>query len=152
VLDDDLALMVEEGEHLARGRDGQACAGMSFLQDDVILYAATPHSQRANFTLAHELGHLLINWAGLYDWLSPHDNLAMVMETVAHLALAARAREDPGRVLCGRWAWLRFAERVDELAAFAAGLHPAAGTDAVAAVSAAFGRRASDLMAYIKAV
>jgi hypothetical protein len=68
------------------------------------------------------------------------------------LALAARAREDPGRVLGGRSAWLRFAERLDELAAFAAGLHPPAGTDAVAAVSAAFGRTASDLMAHIEAV
>jgi hypothetical protein len=45
-------------------------------------------------------------------------------------------------VLGGRSAWLRFAERLDELAAFAAGLHPPAGTDA-AAVSAAFGRTAS---------
>ena len=51
-----------------------------------------------------------------------------------------------------RSAWLRFAERLDELAAFAAGLHPAAGTDAVVAVSAAFGRTASDLMAHIEAV
>jgi hypothetical protein len=82
VLEDDLGLTVEEGEHLAGGRDGQACAGMSFVQDNVILYAATPHSRRANFTLAHELGHLLIDWAGLYDWLSRHDNLAMVMETL----------------------------------------------------------------------
>ena len=55
-------------------------------------------------------------------------------------------------MLGGRSAWLRFAERLDELAAFAAGLHPPAGTDAVAAVSAAFGRTASGPMAHIEAV
>jgi hypothetical protein len=70
---------------------------------------------------------------------------------LAHLALAARAREDPGRVLGGRSAGLRFAERLDELAAFAAGQHVPAGTDAVW-VSAAFGRTAPDLMAHIEVV
>jgi hypothetical protein len=51
-----------------------------------------------------------------------------------------------------RSAWLRFAERLDELAGFAAGLHPAAGADTVAAVSGALGQTASDLMAHIEPV
>ena len=51
-----------------------------------------------------------------------------------------------------RSAWLRFAERLDELAAFAAGLHPSVGGDVVAAVSGALGRTASDLMAHVEAV
>ena len=51
-----------------------------------------------------------------------------------------------------RSAWLRFAERLDELAAFAAGLHPPAGGDVVAAVSGALGRTASGLMAHVEAV
>jgi len=51
-----------------------------------------------------------------------------------------------------RSAWFRFAERLDELAAFAAGLHPAAEADVVAAVSRALGRTASDLMAQIETV
>jgi hypothetical protein len=51
-----------------------------------------------------------------------------------------------------RLAWLRFAERLDELAAFAAGLHPPEGEDVVAAVSGALGRMASDLTAHIEAV
>jgi hypothetical protein len=51
-----------------------------------------------------------------------------------------------------RSAWLRFAERAGELAAFAAGLHPPAGADVAAAVSAALDRTASDLMAYVEAV
>jgi hypothetical protein len=51
-----------------------------------------------------------------------------------------------------RSAWLRFAERLDELAAFAASFHPPAGEDVMAAVSAALGRTASDLTAHIEAV
>jgi hypothetical protein len=51
-----------------------------------------------------------------------------------------------------RAAWIRFAERLDELAAFAAGLHPAAGADVLAAVSAALGRTASGLRAHVEAV
>ncbi len=51
-----------------------------------------------------------------------------------------------------RSAWARFAERLDELAVFAAGLHPPAGADVVAAVSAALGQTASGLMAHIETV
>jgi hypothetical protein len=51
-----------------------------------------------------------------------------------------------------RAAWLRFAERLDELAAFAAGLHPPAGADVLAAVSAALGQTAAGLQAHVEAV
>jgi hypothetical protein len=51
-----------------------------------------------------------------------------------------------------RAAWLRFAERLDELAAFAAGLHPPAAQDVMATVSAALRRTASGLTAHIEAV
>ena len=51
-----------------------------------------------------------------------------------------------------RSAWLRFAERLDELAAFAASLHPPTGTDAVAAVSAALSQTASNMMDHVEAV
>src|SRR5215470_48162 len=51
-----------------------------------------------------------------------------------------------------RSAWLRFAERLDELAAFAAGLHPPAGADVVATVSSALGQTAPRLMAYVETV
>ena len=33
---------------------------MSFLDDGVILYAPTTNSRRQNFTLAHELGHWIV--------------------------------------------------------------------------------------------
>ena len=51
-----------------------------------------------------------------------------------------------------RSAWLRFAERLDELAAFAAGLHPPEGADVVAAVSAALAQTAADMTAHIETV
>ena len=51
-----------------------------------------------------------------------------------------------------RSAWLRFAERLDELAGFADGLHPPEGADVVAAVAAALRRTAMNLMAYVETV
>jgi hypothetical protein len=51
-----------------------------------------------------------------------------------------------------RSAWLRFAERLDELAGYATSLHPPGGEDVVAAVSRALGRTAADLMAHVEAV
>ena len=51
-----------------------------------------------------------------------------------------------------RSAWLRFAERLDELAAFAADLRPPAAEDVLAAVSAALSQTASGLTAQIEAV
>jgi Ferritin-like len=51
-----------------------------------------------------------------------------------------------------RSAWLRFAERLDELAAFAASLHPPIGEDVTAAVSAALGQTAANLKAHVEPV
>jgi hypothetical protein len=51
-----------------------------------------------------------------------------------------------------RAAWLRFAERLDELAAFAAVLHPPTGADVLAAVSAALSQTSSGLQAHVEAV
>jgi hypothetical protein len=51
-----------------------------------------------------------------------------------------------------RSAWIRFAERLDELAVFAAGLHPPAAADVVGAVSSALSRTASTLTAHVETV
>ncbi len=51
-----------------------------------------------------------------------------------------------------RSAWLRYAERLDELAAFADGLRPTTGAEVVTAVSAALSRAAADLMAQVETV
>lgn len=84
VLREDLKLTVRPAEHLSDARDdGGACDGMSFLQDGVILYAPTPWSRRENFTLAHELGHWLVDQApDVYDWLADQDEPGRLLETV----------------------------------------------------------------------
>src|SRR6516162_608942 len=51
-----------------------------------------------------------------------------------------------------RSAWLRFAERLDELAAFAAGLLPPVGADEVMAVAGALRRAAVTMTAHIETV
>jgi Ferritin-like len=50
-----------------------------------------------------------------------------------------------------RAAWLRYAERLDELAAFAANLHPPAAEHITASVSEALSRTASHLMTHLEA-
>ncbi|MGH3761326.1 ImmA/IrrE family metallo-endopeptidase [Actinophytocola sp.] len=80
----ELGLTVEAAEHLANRRgDGGACDGVSFLRDNVVLYAPTPYNRRENFTLAHELGHWLVGQVeGLYDWLADQDAPGPLLETL----------------------------------------------------------------------
>jgi hypothetical protein len=67
----------------ARRDDGGACDGMSFLDDGVILYAPTPNSRRENFTLAHELGHWLIDQLDdVYSWLADQSDPPRLLETI----------------------------------------------------------------------
>jgi hypothetical protein len=51
-----------------------------------------------------------------------------------------------------RSAWIRFAERLDELAEFASDLHPQDGEDVVAGVSGALSQMAAGLTAHVEAV
>jgi hypothetical protein len=51
-----------------------------------------------------------------------------------------------------RSAWLRFTERLNELAAFADDLHPPGGEQVVATVSGALGRTASSLIGHVETV
>lgn len=78
-----MALKVRAVDHLAEQRnDGGTCDGMSFLKDGVILYAATAN-RRENFTLAHELGHWLVDQVDeIFDWLSDQPNPAVALETL----------------------------------------------------------------------
>lgn len=91
----DLGLRVSAAEHLSEKRaDGGACDGLSFLKDGVILYAPTANSRRENFTLAHELGHWLIeqvpeifDW--LFDQLAPEKVLETLCDRIAQRLLLA---------------------------------------------------------------
>ncbi|MFJ6376273.1 ImmA/IrrE family metallo-endopeptidase [Pseudarthrobacter oxydans] len=80
----DLGLMVRAVESLASRRsEGGACDGVSFLQDGVVLYAPTAASKRQNFTIAHELGHWLVEKTpGVYDWIADQDEPGPVLETI----------------------------------------------------------------------
>ena len=80
----DLGLKVTAAEHLTERRaDGGACDGLSFLKDEVILYAPTDNSRRENFTLAHELGHWLVEQAPeIFDWLFDRGDPEQALETL----------------------------------------------------------------------
>lgn len=77
-----LGLHVRPVHTLANSRNGGgACDGMSFLIDGVVLYAPTPQSKRENFTLAHELGHWLIDQdEALLDVIADHQDPPKYLE------------------------------------------------------------------------
>lgn len=78
----DLQVQAMEGLSEERG-DGGFCDGMSYLQDGVVLYAPTPNSRRQNFTMAHELGHWIVERdEGLFNWIADQDNAAVLLESV----------------------------------------------------------------------
>lgn len=79
-----LGLTVRPVDALASSRgDGGFCDGMSYLEDGIILYAPTPNSRRQNFTLAHELGHWLVDQdVRLFDWIADQAEPDVVLESV----------------------------------------------------------------------
>lgn len=90
-----LGLRVTAADHLTEQRaDGGACDGLSFLKDGVILYAPTDNSRRENFTLAHELGHWLVEQVPeIFDWLfeqpAPETALETLCDRIAQRLLLA---------------------------------------------------------------
>jgi hypothetical protein len=100
----ELGLAVTAVEHLTQSRDdGGACDGVSFLEDGVILYAPTPTSRRQNFTLAHELGHWLVEQAdGVYDWLADQDDAGRILESLCdRIAQRLLLPDDAARAVIG---------------------------------------------------
>lgn len=79
----DLKLKVQQAEHLVASRQGGGvCDGESFLSEGVILYRPTGN-RRENFTLAHELGHWLVDQVDeIYDWLAQQDSADRLLETI----------------------------------------------------------------------
>lgn len=79
-----LGLTVRAVDTLSNSRaDGGFCDAMSFLEDGVILYAPTPNSRRQNFTLAHELGHWIVEQdQGLFDWIADQADPPALLETI----------------------------------------------------------------------
>jgi Zn-dependent peptidase ImmA (M78 family) len=85
----ELALDVVPVEQLRDSRGaGGWCDGVSLATDRVICYAPTPESRRQNFTLLHELGHILINGDDeALDWLAdrpdPSSDLERLCDAIA---------------------------------------------------------------------
>ena len=79
----DLGLKVRQAVHLVESRQGGGvCDGESFLSDGVILFRPTGN-RRENFTLAHELGHWLVDQVDeIYDWLGRQEHAEKLLETV----------------------------------------------------------------------
>jgi hypothetical protein len=78
-----LGLTVRPVDQLDQVRaDGGLCDGTSYFSDGVILYRRTGN-RRENFTLAHELGHWLVDRVdGVYDWLAEQPEPMKMLETV----------------------------------------------------------------------
>lgn len=75
-----------ESASLATRGDGGACDGVSFLDDGVLFYAPTPHSKRHNFTIAHEVGHHLVNQDDrVSDWVYDQQDHEAILETICDL-------------------------------------------------------------------
>lgn len=67
----------------SRRGGGGACDGISFLQDGVVLFAPTPNSRRENFTLAHEVGHWLVDARDeILDWLASQREPSVMLESL----------------------------------------------------------------------
>ncbi len=102
-----LGLTLSEATALGQSRDGGGwCDGVSFTEAGVILYAVTPWSRRENFTIAHEVGHHLVDGDendDLWDWLADHPDRSKFIEAtcdaIARRLLLPRSRVD--QVLSG---------------------------------------------------
>lgn len=80
---EDLGMRVRAVDAPAQARDdGGICDGTSYLDDGVVLYVHTPHSRRENFTLAHELGHWLVERdQRFFNWIADQNNAGQLMES-----------------------------------------------------------------------
>ncbi|HEY4267007.1 MAG TPA: hypothetical protein VGM94_02335 [Galbitalea sp.] len=78
-----LGLRVAEVPQVSEQRvSGGHCDGVSFLDHGVLLYARTK-SKRENFTIAHEVGHWLIdNTSGIYDRIAEQPNPLIIIESL----------------------------------------------------------------------
>ncbi|BDZ48631.1 hypothetical protein GCM10025867_08720 [Frondihabitans sucicola] len=79
-----MGISVRAVDSLAESRqDGGMCDGVSYLSDGVVLYAPTDGSRRENFTVAHELGHWLVEHDdAILDWVANRDESSVALETL----------------------------------------------------------------------
>lgn len=85
-----LGLRIVPSAALERSRgDKGSCDGVSIIEDGVIHYALTPFSKRENFTIAHEVGHLLVDSFDpeddMWDWLADQPDSRRLVEDTCDL-------------------------------------------------------------------
>ena len=73
-------VVAEAALNSKRGAGGW-CDGLSFAEHNTVIYAPTPGSNRQNFTLLHEVGHILVeNDDSALVWLADCDNADRELE------------------------------------------------------------------------
>ena len=85
-----LGLRIVPSAALERSRgDKGSCDGVSIIEDGVIHYALTPFSKRENFTIAHEVGHFLVDSFDpeddIWDWLADQPDSRRLVEDTCDL-------------------------------------------------------------------
>jgi Zn-dependent peptidase ImmA (M78 family) len=72
-----------------RGAGGW-CDGMSFAEHNTVMYAPTPGSKKENFTLLHEVGHILVEQDDdALIWIADRDNPDVELERLCEEIAAA---------------------------------------------------------------
>ena len=69
---------------------GGLCDGLSFAEHDTIMYSPTPGSKKENFTLLHEVGHILVERdEDTINWLADRDKPDAEIERLCEEIAAA---------------------------------------------------------------
>ena len=85
----DYEVVAEPALTSQRGAGGW-CDGMSFADQNTVMYAPTPGSKKENFTLLHEVAHILVeNDDDALIWLADCDNYEVELERLCEQIAAA---------------------------------------------------------------
>jgi len=85
----DYEVVAEPALTSQRGAGGW-CDGMSFADQNTVIYAPTPGSKKENFTLLHEVAHILVeNDDEALIWLADCDNYEVELERLCEQIAAA---------------------------------------------------------------
>lgn len=69
---------------------GGLCDGLSFAEHDIVMYSPTPGSKKENFTLLHEVGHILVERDDdTLSWLADRDDPDAELERLCEEVAAA---------------------------------------------------------------
>ncbi len=101
-----LGLTVQPVERLTETRGARGwCDGVSFLKAGVTAYVRSPNSRREHFTIAHEIGHWLVDRDDdAVDWLADLPDPARVLEQLCdQIAGRLLVTDETLNSLIGSW-------------------------------------------------